>query len=59
MMVVSLAPPETGGRGQGLGFTAPAQPKSSERTSEEDLMEPSEEDITEGNCNVMDICKGI
>ena len=31
------------GRGQGLGFTAPAQPKSSERTSQEDLMEPSEQ----------------
>ena len=38
-----MAPSETGGRGQGLGFTAPAQPKSSERTSQEDLMEPSEQ----------------
>ena len=42
-MVVRLAPSETGGRGQGLGFTAPAQPKSSERTSQEDLIEPSEQ----------------
>ena len=40
-MVVSLAPFETGGRGQ----TASAQPKSSERTSQEDLKkEPSEEE---------------
>ena len=38
-----MAPSETGGRGQGLGFTAPAQPKSSERTSQEDLIEPSEQ----------------
>eukprot|EP00964_Phaeocystis_antarctica_P120392 scaffold84138_cov48-Phaeocystis_antarctica.AAC.2 len=41
-MVVSLAPSETGGRGQGKGLNAPAKPKSSERTSQEDL-EPSEE----------------
>ena len=51
VMVVSLAPFETGGRRQGpkgliagaaKELNAPAQPKSSERTSQEDL-KPSEE----------------
>eukprot|EP00964_Phaeocystis_antarctica_P081017 scaffold50639_cov67-Phaeocystis_antarctica.AAC.4 len=39
-MVVSLAPSETGGRGQ----TAPAQPRSSERTSQE-VMAPNENEV--------------
>ena len=57
VMVVRLAPSETGGRGQGLGFTAPAQPKSSERTSQEDLMEPSEQ-VSRSDGTISEFRKG-
>jgi len=39
------------GRGQGKGFTAPAQPKSSERTIQEDLKERSEEEKSMASVN--------